>query len=143
MVPCADGPPVIESKTLATGSVTSWVTRSIGPKIFAPRLRTGEAPPSLKSRVISVIAMITSTPRTRRVRRLSCTAAPRPPAATRGRVVTGHYRLAPLLSPGVGHQYLTQGIEVLDALAGAEHHGVERVVGDLHGHPGLLPDSCL
>src|SRR6185437_2028419 len=43
----------------------------------------------LKSSVISVIAMIRSTPRTRRVRRLSCTAAPRPPAVTGRRVVTG------------------------------------------------------
>jgi hypothetical protein len=85
----AEGPPVIESNTLATGSVTSWVTRSIGPKISAPTPRTGEAPPSLKSSVISVIAMIRSTPRTRRVRRLSCTAAPRPPAVTGRRVVTG------------------------------------------------------
>src|SRR5690348_4716693 len=126
MVPCAEGPPVIESNTLATGSVTSWVIRSTGPKISAPKLRVGDAPPSLKSSVISAIATTRSTPRTRRVRRLSCTAAPR-----RG----------DFLAPSVGYQDLAQGLEVLDALAGAEHHGVERVVRDLHGHPGFLPDS--
>ena len=53
MVPCAEGPPVIESNRLATGSVTSCVTRSTGPKMSAPTFRAGEAPPSLKSSVIS------------------------------------------------------------------------------------------
>jgi hypothetical protein len=77
------------------------------------------------------IAMIRSTPRTRRVRRLSCTIAPR--QSRRGRY-GGVLGAAPGSAPGVRHQHLTQGLEVLDTLAGAEHHGVERVVRDLHGH---------
>ncbi len=49
-------------------------------------------------------------------------------------------------APGVRHQYLTQGLEVLDTLAGAEYHGVERVVRDLHDAftyplPGELGDA--
>src|ERR1700722_6896876 len=142
IVLCAEGPPVIESNRLATGPVTSCVTCSTGPKMSAPAFLAGDAPPSLKSSVIRTTAMSKSTPRTRRVRRLSCTSAPRPPAAAAERA----WRGAPgnrrrLSAPGVGHQDLTQGLEVLDALAGAEDHGVERVVRHLHGHPGLLPDS--
>jgi hypothetical protein len=81
IVLCAEGPPVIESNRLATGLVTSCVMRSTGPKMSAPTFLTGEAPLSLKSSVIRTIATITSTPRTSRVRRLSCTAAPRPSLA--------------------------------------------------------------
>ena len=49
---------MIESKRLATGLVTSWVTRSTGPKMAAPAFRAGDAPPSRKSTVISATAMI-------------------------------------------------------------------------------------
>src|SRR5690242_21747833 len=43
----------------------------------------------------------------------------------------------------VGNEHLTKRVEVLHALAGAEHHGIERAVRDVHGHPRLLADPLV
>src|SRR5271166_160086 len=130
----AEGPPVTQSKNDETGLVTSLVTRSTGPKMAAPTPRTGDEPLSRKSTVISATAAISRTPRTRRTRRVSCNATPR------GRRSRG----GPFASaPALGHENLAQRVEVLDALAGPEHHRVQRVVGHVDGHARLLADPLV
>src|SRR5258707_14658228 len=87
---------------------------------------------------MSAIAATSSTASTRRVRRFSCTGIYLPRGYTPSRA-----QLAYGSATVVGHQHLTQRLEVLHALAGAEDHGVERTVGDVHRHPRLLADPLV
>src|SRR6202161_1427805 len=78
--------------------------------------------------VISASAAASSTPRMMRVRRVSCTRSPRQAAGHAP--VSGRSRgpYPPLLGSATAlrDQNLAQGVEIFHALAGAEHHGIER-----------------
>ena len=47
------------------------------------------------------------------------------------------------LPPGLRDEDLLQGLELLDALAGAHRHGEQWLLGHVHGHPGLVPDPLV
>ena len=49
----------------------------------------------------------------------------------------------PALPPGLRDEDLLQRLELLDALAGAHRHGQQRLLGDVHGHAGLVPDPLV
>src|SRR6478609_280666 len=119
-----------------TGRVIAAAALSMGAKIDATNDRgpsTGESSPPRRSSVMSVNDTRSRTASTRRVRRES---------------LTPHYRRTGLLPPSrsvprLGDQDLLECLELLDALARPERDGVERVVGDVDRHPGLVAQSLV
>src|SRR5262252_4072766 len=138
-----DPAPTLEKKP-ATGRPTALATFSADPNSPPPNARsprTGAAEEFLASRVIRASATARSTPTTRRVRRLSCTESPhsgrvpRPSCERRGRRRGS--------ATGFRHEYLAKRVKVLHALAGSQHHRIERVVGQVDGHAGLLAQALV
>src|SRR6266550_644476 len=59
---------------------------------------------------------------------------------TRSRVLRGRCLMAiSRLPPRWAHQDTLQHLELLEALARAEHHGLQRRIGDPDRHAGLVP----
>src|SRR5215831_5963996 len=138
-----DPAPRLEKKP-ATGCPTALATLSADPNSTPPNARsprTGAAEEFLASRVIRASATARSTPRTRRVRRLSCTESPHSGRGRGHRVSAVSRRRGS--ATGFRHEYLAKRVKVLHALAGSQHHRIERVVGQVDGHAGLLAQALV
>src|ERR1051325_5198560 len=93
--------------------------------------------------VIIASAVISRMPRTARLRLVSFTLPPAPLSRLRRRIHRGPWngrfaRIPWALVSVLRYEDLPERFEVFDALAGAEHHGVERVVDQMDRYPGLL-----
>src|SRR5262245_36747469 len=142
MVSCARAADPMLSTKAVTGWVTPLATLSADPKMRPPserRPRTGPAEEFRASKVIRARAATTSTASTTRVRRLSCTGSP-DSCRTRDAAAPCEGRGS---APGLWDWYLAERVEILHALAGSQHHRVERVVGEVDGHARFLAQALV